>query len=128
MVVSQARKAIESYFDAFNKRDSKAIAQTLHFPHIRINSEGRINIMMDPMDVVQFNEMVVNVFLERDDWAYSTLDSVEVVHESDVKVHFRIVFSRFKKDDSRYAVINSLWIVTLRDDEWKILARSSYSM
>lgn len=60
-------------------------------------------------------------------WSHSSLDSVEVVHESDVKVHFKIEFSRYKDDGSKYAVHESLWVVTRRDDKWGIFARSSYA-
>ena len=86
-----------------------------------------MKIAMNELDSKTSNEWVFNKLLQRDEWAYSKLDSIEVVHESSVKVHFRLVYSRYRADDSKISENNSLWIVTLRDGDWKILARSSYA-
>jgi hypothetical protein len=99
MTAVEARKAIESFFTAFNNRDGDALQKTMHFPHVRINGQGRMSMIMDEYDV----------------------------HESDVKVHFKIEFSRYKDEGAMYAVHESLWVVTRRDDQWGILARSSYA-
>jgi len=44
-----------------------------------------------------------------------------------VKVHFEVVFSRYKADGSKYATYQSLWIVTQRDGTWGVQARSSFA-
>jgi hypothetical protein len=127
MAVIEARKAVELYFQYFNEKNSNGIPNTIHFPHVRIDPEGRINILKDKAEARQSHDMVFSKLVERDGWSHSTLDSIEGVHESDVKVHFKIEFSRYKSDDTRYSVCKSLWIISLRDGEWKILARSSYA-
>ena len=127
MVVNQAREAVERYFDAFNKKDSKLVSKTLHYPHIRIDPAGRIKITENEHDAKTSHEQVFNLLSQRDEWLYSKLDSIEEIHESSVKVHFRLVYSRYRSDGSKISMNDSLWIVTLRDGEWKILARSSYA-
>ena len=44
-----------------------------------------------------------------------------------VKVHFEVVFSRYKADGSKYATYQSLWIATKKDGAWGIQARSSFA-
>jgi hypothetical protein len=127
MAVDDAGGAVEFYFQAFNKKDSELVTQALHYPHIRIDPEGRISVLMNEFDAKKSHDWIFNELIERDEWDYSTLDYIEVVHKSPVKVHFKILFGRYRSDDTKISVNNSLWIVTLRDGEWKILARSSYA-
>ena len=44
-----------------------------------------------------------------------------------VKVHFEVVFSRYKADGTKYATYQSLWIVTQKDGQWGVQARSSFA-
>ena len=44
-----------------------------------------------------------------------------------IKVHFDVVFSRYKADGTKYATYQSLWIVTLKDGNWGVRARSSFA-
>jgi len=127
MTAVEARKAIESFFTAFNNRDGDALQKTMHFPHVRINGQGRMSMIMDEYDSKRMSNMAFRRLTEVEGWSHSSLDSVEVVHESDVKVHFKIEFSRYKDEGAMYAVHESLWVVTRRDDQWGILARSSYA-
>ncbi len=60
-------------------------------------------------------------------WARSTLDSVTMRQNDAVKVHFDVVFSRYKADGTKYATYQSLWIVTKKDDGWGVQARSSFA-
>ena len=44
-----------------------------------------------------------------------------------VKVHFEVVFSRYKADGSKYATYQSLWMVTNKAGVWGVQARSSFA-
>ena len=44
-----------------------------------------------------------------------------------MKVHYEVVFSRYKADGTKYATYQSLWISTLKDGQWGIQARSSFA-
>jgi hypothetical protein len=126
MLAIEAAKAIEAFFEAFNAHDGEAHLNTHHFPHIRINDQGQVRIVQNASEY-QPLESVLEYLTRREGWHHSTLDSVEVIHASPLKVHFNIQFSRYKADGSRYAVHKSLWIVTKKDDRWGIQARSSYA-
>ena len=125
MSETEAAKAIEAFFKAFNAHDNEAYHRVLHYPHIRINDNGRVLIIQDPVDWSL--ERALAFLAKNEGWEYSTLDSMEVIHASEVKVHFNIEFSRYKEDGTRYAVHKSLWIVTKKDGHWGVQARSSYA-
>jgi hypothetical protein len=122
----EAAKAVENFFEAFNAHDGEAYLKTLHFPHIRINGAGRVNIVQNPSDIRPLKD-VLAFLAEKEGWSRSTLDSREVVHAAEHKVHFNIQFSRYRSDGSKYAVHKSLWIVTSKDGRWGVQARSSYA-
>jgi hypothetical protein len=123
---TEAAKAIENFFEAFNAHDGVAHLNTHHFPHVRINDKGQVRIIQNASEY-QPLDAVLAYLTKREGWHHSTLDSVEVIHASPLKVHFNIQFSRYKADGSKYAVHKSLWVVTKKDDRWGILARSSYA-
>ena len=122
----EARQAVENFFTAFNNHDSEAHLQTLHFPHIRINGQGQVRIAQTASDFPPLST-TLPYLNQKEGWHHSTLDSAEVIHASEVKVHFNIQFSRYKADGTKYAVHKSLWIVTLKEGRWGVQARSSYA-
>ena len=122
MSEAEARKAIDAFFEGFNARDNDAIRKALHYPHVRFAS-GRVRIAEDQSAF----KTRFDFLIEREGWHHSTLDSVEVIHASDDKVHFAIEFSRYKEDGTKYVTHKSLWIVTRKDDHWGVIARSSFA-
>lgn len=120
---AEARAPIDAFFRAFNARDNEALKKTLHFPHVRINEAGGVNIWKDASEVAtNFDGLV-----RSEGWARSSLDSVTMRANDPVKVHFEVVFSRYKADGTKYATYQSLWIVTRKDGGWGIQARSSFA-
>ena len=89
-----ARAPIEAFFKAFNARDNEALKRSLHYPHVRINEQGRVNIWPTVADAATDFDA-----LERSEgWARSSLDSVTMRANDAVKVHFEVLFSRYKAD------------------------------
>ena len=44
---ADARAPIDAFFKAFNARDNEALKKTLHYPHVRINEAGGVNVWRD---------------------------------------------------------------------------------
>ena len=119
----EARAPIDAFFKAFNARDSSALRLTLHYPHVRINEAGGVNVWQTAADAnTDFAALT-----RSEGWARSTLDSVAMRQNDDVKVHFDVVFSRYKADGTKYATYQSLWIVTKKNGAWGVQARSSFA-
>jgi hypothetical protein len=119
----EARAPIEAFFKAFNARDNEALKKTLHYPHVRINEAGGVNVWRDASEAgTNFDGLT-----RSEGWARSSLDSVTMRQHDDVKVHFEVVFSRYKADGTKYATYQSLWVSTKKDGAWGIQARSSFA-
>src|SRR5215475_998839 len=120
---ADARAPIDAFFKAFNARDNEALKKTLHYPHVRINEQGGVNIWRDASEAAtNFDGLT-----RSEGWARSSLDSVTMRQNDPSKVHFEVVFSRYKADGSKYATYQSLWIVTSKDGAWGVQARSSFA-
>ena len=119
-----ARAPIEAFFKAFNARDNEALKKSLHYPHVRINEAGGVNVWRDASEAgTNFDGLT-----RSEGWARSSLDSVTMRQHDDVKVHFEVVFSRYKADGTKYATYQSLWVSTKKDGAWGIQARSSFAL
>jgi hypothetical protein len=120
---SEARAPIEAFFKAFNARDNEALKTTLNYPHVRINEAGGVNVWRDVSEAgTNFDALT-----RSEGWARSSLDSVTMRQNDDVKVHFEVVFSRYKADGTKYATYQSLWVSTKKNGAWGIQARSSFA-
>ena len=62
-----------------------------------------------------------------DDWHHTVLDSADVLHSSEHKVHVLIQFTRCAADSSAIATYRSLWIMTDANGRWGAQARSSFA-
>ena len=117
------KAAVRAFIDAFNTRDSAAMADAFHFPHIRFAS-GQFAVFESREDFVRRFDANTSA-LEAEGWDHTVLESLEVVHEVPDKVHLAIEYTRRRADDSVYSRFNSLWIATLQDGHWGIQFRSS---
>jgi hypothetical protein len=45
-----ARAPIDAFFKAFNARDNEALKKTLHYPLVRINEQGGVNVWQTAAD------------------------------------------------------------------------------
>jgi hypothetical protein len=119
----EARAPIDAFFKAFNARDNDALKKTLHYPHVRINEAGGVNVWKDAAEAATNFDGLTRT----EGWARSSLDSVSMRQNDAIKAHFDVVFSRYKADGTKYATYQSLWIVTKKDGEWGVQARSSFA-
>ncbi len=122
MFASEARKAIELFFEGFNAEDDAIIRRALNYPHVRLAS-GTVRVWNAPEDF----QTPFAALKQAENWHHSTLDHVDVLHDTPDKVHFAVRFSRYLENGDRYALHEAIWIVTRLDDHWGIQARSSFA-
>ena len=120
-----AVSAIASFMAALNAGDTEAVLDLLHLPPIRI-SGGGVAIWHDREEL---EATYIRDFYARagNDWHHTVLDSTEVLHSSERKVHVLIQFTRCTDDGSAIATYRSLWIMTQVNGLWKAQARSSFA-
>ena len=117
--------AIEEFMAALNARDDAALYDLLHLPHVRISGEG-VAIWHD---CGELEATYLRDFYARagPDWHHTTLDSTEVIHTSEHKVHVLIQFTRWDASGAAIATHRSLWIMTDNEGRWGAQARSSFA-
>ena len=117
--------AIEEFMAALNARDDAALYDLLHLPHVRLSGEG-VAIWHDRGEL---EATYLRDFYARagPDWHHTTLDSTEVIHTSEHKVHVLIQFTRRDASGAAIATHRSLWIMTDNGGRWGAQARSSFA-
>ncbi|MBV8751971.1 MAG: hypothetical protein JO328_03835, partial [Hyphomicrobiales bacterium] len=105
-----------------NRGDEAAANATLHFPHVRLAS-GKVTVWQKSGDYK------LDSFKARagDGWHHSTWDERAPIHVGDSKVHLKVKFSRWRKDNSLIGTFQTIYILTNRDGRWGIQARSSFA-
>ena len=120
--VAAALAVLDRFMAALNRRDAAALNATLHFPHVRLAS-GRVTTWETP------GTYRIADFLGRagDGWNESRWDERTVIHAGPDKVHFAVVFSRWRADGSLIGRYRSIYIVTRAGGAWGIQPRSSFA-
>ena len=120
----QAMRVLDEFMAAFNARDERAWAETLHFPHVRIASGvTRLDLTADAM-LASFD---FERFAKQFGWHRSAWLSRKVVQSGPDKVHVAVRFARYREDGSIIAEFDSLYIVTRHDERWAVAGRSSFA-
>ena len=118
-----AMKVLDAFMTAFNGRDVAAFEAVLHFPHYRIAS-GNVSVLQDPKTLPELFERFVAAM---PNWDHSSWAKRKVIHSAPDKVHIDTRFTRYRADGSVLAGYDSLYIVTKRNGQWGVLARSSFA-
>lgn len=125
-----ARRAIDAacmatlgrFMDALNAHDAAGMDREMHFPHVRL-AMGKVTVYErpgnNPMDLFQRLQA-------EDDWRYSRWDRRTLIQCNERKAHYQVEYTRYRSDDSVIGVYESLYVLTLQDGRWGILARSSF--
>lgn len=117
-------QAAQAFLDAFNAQDHEALAGTLNYPHLRL-ANNRYRSVESATDFAAGSRKAEE-HLRAEGWAYSVLESAEVVHEGEDKVHMALVMARHDKDGNVYNRFDTFWIATHEDGHWGIRFRSSF--
>jgi hypothetical protein len=112
-----ARKAIDDFFAALNRRDVDRVRSTLQFPHVRI-AGNELTVWHDPSEFrIDFEHLAA------EGWQYSTVDSCSLRLMSGNQAHFDVRHATRKSDGSRNRNYQSLWIMTWKDGRWGVQCR-----
>lgn len=119
--VKSALSVLEAHIIALNSHDEAALANTLHFPHIRLSAaEMRLWPTADSY-FADFQKRAGG------DWHHSEFHDIKVLADSETKVHLDAEIIRYNKHDEIISRFRSLWIVTLEQGVWAAKMRSSFA-
>ena len=119
--VQSALQVMQAHIEALNAGDEAKLAETLHFPHYRLNETG--------MTVWETPDSYFADFRARAGvgWHRSSFEDINVVHASDTKVHLDADVRRYDKEDRLIQSFRSLWVLTCADERWAAQLRSTFA-
>ena len=117
----EAMNVMDQFLEAFNDRDIEAWSKTLNYPHVRFAS-GQVKVWENRQAFV--SETNLQPLIESG-WNHSRWLRREVVLSSPLKIHISTSFERYDKDNQAISAYESLYIITKKDNQWGIQARSS---
>jgi hypothetical protein len=119
---ARCEELLTRWMAALNRYDAAAMDALMHFPHVRI-AGGTVTVYQqagsNPMDLFER-------LRKQDGWHHSVWNEIRLVQSSPVKAHYALRYTRFRADSSVIGVYDSLYVLSLRDGEWKIQSRSSF--
>ncbi|MFM1896372.1 MAG: hypothetical protein RLZZ385_1446 [Pseudomonadota bacterium] len=113
-----ARAAVEAYFAAFNSHDPEQLAAAIHIPHVRIAG----------IDVEYWENLAdfrngTEPGRQRT-WLEIRYENLQVVQASANSANVTLRYVNVGADGTELSEYEALFLVTLRNGEWKVQARS----
>ena len=116
---ARALDVVTAFFTAWNSHDPKALAATLHYPHVRIG-DGRVEIWPSADQFLAGPEPG-----RQRTWYQTRLDRSKVVQVAPSGVNVTVSFSRLGRDGRVLSTDEGVFLVVMRDGTWKLQARST---
>lgn len=119
--ISNALAVMNNHIIALNAHDEDALAQTLHFPHIRLSAND--------MKLWPTAESYFIDFKKRagGNWHHSAFNDIKVLADSPNKVHLDAEIIRYDSDDNVISRFRSLWVIIEVNGIWAAKMRSSFA-
>jgi len=108
------------FFEATNSRDSRRVAQTLNYPHVRISARSNPGITQDAETLagrMSFEPLITT------GWDHTVGMEPEVLHVAPDKVHIKGGWTRYDSDDNPIMTNMVTYIATLVDGHWGLQSR-----
>ena len=119
-----AVEAVEAYLDAVNRRDGRAFAASMHYPHYRLAIGGQVQGAQEPPAAPG------NMTFERlasTGWVRTASHNVNPVQVSADGVTVALELLRYNAAGDEIARFPTLYFVTRQDGRWALKGRSSFA-
>lgn len=122
IAIDASMTLMKAHISALNRRDAKALARTLHFPHHRLSGVD--------WKTWETAEHYFDDFLSRagSSWQRSSFEDIKVVDASANKVHLDAQIKRYDANDNVISSFRSLWVIVKVDGVWAAKVRSSFAV
>ena len=108
------------FFEATNSRDSRKVADTLNYPHVRVSARSKPGFAQDAETLaarMSFDPLIAT------GWDHTVGMPPEVLHVAARKVHIKGGWTRYDGDDSPIMTNMVTYIATLVDGHWGLQSR-----
>jgi hypothetical protein len=110
--------AVSTFVRAWNSHDPKAVADALHYPHVRV-ADRAVEIAQNAQAYLAGADPG-----RQRTWPQTRLDKATVVQTTANGVNVTVTISRLGRDGKVLSTDEGLFLAVLRDGVWKIQARS----
>ncbi|GHU00245.1 hypothetical protein FACS1894154_08960 [Betaproteobacteria bacterium] len=121
--VHEGLTLLDEFMAAFNARDARRWAETLHYPHVRLAGD-QVTVWRDSADYADSNDIQR---LGDTGWHHSQWDWRHPVQLAEDKLHFAVQFTRYNADHQSLGSHQALYVLTRQQGKWGVQARSSYA-
>jgi len=108
-------EAVEKYFDYFNNENKQALNEASDSPFI-FSIGNKTTAHEKYGDSVDFDG------LKAIGWAYSSINSADLVYKDDASAMVSINFSRYNTNDETISTTDVTYMLVFKDDMWKLKA------
>jgi hypothetical protein len=115
-----ARDAIAAYAKNWNSKDPEALAAAVHYPYVRIDGEGDVEVWRTPADFLSGSEPG-----RQRTWFDTRLDAVEVLQVSANGVNLSVRSSRRDREGRELSSADAVVLVVRRGESWRVQAVST---
>ncbi|MGQ0732369.1 MAG: hypothetical protein ACT4QD_01805 [Acidobacteriota bacterium] len=115
-----ALAALDVYVKAWNSHDPETLAAALHFPHVRIDGNGQVELASSTTEFLAGPEPG-----RQRTWFETRLDQAEVVQTSANGVNVAVTCSRRDRKGQILSSFEAIVLVVRRDNAWKVQALST---
>lgn len=115
---NSARSAVENYFAAFNSHDPERLADAIHIPHVRIAGID-VEYWQTREDFMQGTEPG-----RQRTWLETRYENLQVVQATANSANITLRYINVGADGTALSEYDALFLVTLRNNAWKVQARS----
>jgi len=121
LAIENAMQVLDSFMTSFNARNMEEWSETINYPHVRFaGSEVTLWNTKEEYSSIDIFER-----LSSTGWHHSAWLSRKVILVSKNKVHISTIFERYDENNNPLKQYQSLYIVTNKDGNWGVQARSS---
>lgn len=117
-VEAAARAALTTFMAAWNGHSPEAVAQAIHYPHVRI-ADGAVEVWRSAEQFLAGSEPG-----RQRTWHQTRVDQVRVVQITANGVNMVVSLSRLGRDGAVLSTDEGVFLAALRDGTWRIQARS----
>ena len=108
------------FFEATNSRDSRRVADTLNYPHVRVSARSKPGFARDAETLA--GRMSFEPLLSTG-WDHTVGTKPEVLHVAPDKVHIKGGWTRYDSDDRPIMTNMVTYIATLVHGHWGLQSR-----
>jgi len=114
-----ALKGLDVFIQAVNSHNPEALAAAIHYPHVRI-ADGELQYWATSKEFLAGTEPG-----RQRTWAATRIESANVEQIADRGANIAVTYSRRSHDGEIVSKYEAVYLITQRDDGWKVQGCSS---